>query len=190
LITYEKEITEFRALERQLQRSAERSNPLLRPEYARQLQKVRWYIYRLSRGMSLEPNIGIEKEVLAKELYQKNYGNHFGLPLEHESSHARLHELVVVQVYMKRLGVTVTGRLEDFRDCLMGNMRIRYMVTPVKLNKELVIAGYEGLYNHCDDCKELCNAYLTRERKFILEAMTDEQARTILDQDNEKGDSQ
>ena len=91
---------------------------------------------------------------------------------------------------MKRLGVTVTGRLEDFRGCLLDNMRIRYMITPVKLDKSLVIAGYEGLYNHCKDCKELCEAYLTRERKFILEAMTDEQARTILDQDNEKGDSQ
>ena len=190
MITYEKEITEFRALERQFQRSAKPSDPLLLREYARQLQKVRWYIYRLSRGMSLEPALDTEKEVLAKELYEKNYGNHFTLPLERATNHARLHESVVVQVYMKRLGVTVTGRLEDFRDCLLGNMRIRYMVTPVKLNKELVIAGYEGLYNHCDDCKELCEAYLTRERQFILEAMTDEQARTILDQDNEKGDSQ
>jgi len=91
MISFEKQIREFRALERQLQRSAERSNPLLLPEYARQLSKVRWYIYRLSHGMSLEPNLTVEKEILAKELYHKNYGNHFGLPSERETSHARLH---------------------------------------------------------------------------------------------------
>ena len=182
MIPCEKQIREFRALERQLQRAAERSDPLLLHEYARQFGNVRWCIYRLSHGMSLEPNIDIEKEVLAKELYEKNYGNHFALPLERATNHARLHESVVVQVYMKHLGATVTGRLEDFRGCLLDNMRIRYIVTPVKLDESLVIAGYEGLYNHCEDCQELCEAYLTRERLFILEAMTDDTARSFLDE--------